>query len=623
MNYIKRAYSQSKSVITGRILPFAKKHKVISAIALVALVFGGYQLAQAMFGGSGETRYALARVARGELKNTIIGTGQVSASNQIELKAKASADIIRINAKAGLELKAGDVIAQLDTKNIAISLETARLSLQKTTKPADATDINQAQYAIDDAVQAKAEAEVNLAKAYQDALTAVSSSFIDLPAIISGMSNMLYSRDGFLNDASPALMAASAQSYRNTAGVQFDLASNDYKSVQSAYKESARSNATATTDSLLTEAHSMASTLSESLKNAAIAADYIKARVTGQSATNASAALNEINGWISKNNSNLNALISAKTSIENAKNTVTTAGRNINQKKEALIDLQEGADPLDVRSQQLSVRQRELEYGDYFVRAPFDGVLASLTAKVGDSASNGIGTFITKQKIAEVTLNEIDAANVVVGQPVELSFDAVEDVTATGTVASIDLVGTVSQGVVSYTTQIAFDTEDERIKPGMSVTATITTKSKADVLLVPVAAVKTRGNQKYVEIAQMGNEDRRARFEGGASGEAMGTGAAAGMMVMNANGIALENPPVERMVTIGDSSDTYTEITSGLEVGEFVVTRTIADSGNSTTATAQSSGGLFGSGARAGGGNAVRATGGAMPAGGGSFRTNR
>ena len=70
-------------------------------------------------------------------------------------------------------------------------------------------------------------------------------------------------------------------------------------------------------------------------------------------------------------------------------------------------------------------------------------------------------------------MNEVDAAKISVGNKTTLTFDATEDLTLTGKVAQIDTIGTVEQGVVSYKVKIAFDTQDERIKPGMTANASI------------------------------------------------------------------------------------------------------------------------------------------------------
>src|SRR5207248_903868 len=81
-----------------------------------------------------------------------------------------------------------------------------------------------------------------------------------------------------------------------------------------------------------------------------------------------------------------------------------------------------------------------------------------------------------------------------------LTFDAIPDLTISGTVAEIDSLGTVSQGVVTYNVKISFDTQDSRIKGAMSVSAAIITEVKQDVLVVLNSAVKSSSGASYVEM---------------------------------------------------------------------------------------------------------------------------
>ena len=109
-------------------------------------------------------------------------------------------------------------------------------------------------------------------------------------------------------------------------------------------------------------------------------------------------------------------------------------------------------------------------------------------------------SLITKQQLATISLNEVDITKIKLGQKATLSFDAVEDLSLTGKVAEIDTLGTVTSGVVNYDVTIVFDTQDERIKPGMSVSVNIITDLKIDVLMVPNSAIKTQNDLTYVEL---------------------------------------------------------------------------------------------------------------------------
>jgi HlyD family secretion protein len=228
-----------------------------------------------------------------------------------------------------------------------------------------------------------------------------------------------------------------------------------------------------------------------------------------------------------------------------------------------LADLKDGPDPLDIQSLELTVRQRVAalsdareRLADSSIRAPFGGTVAELSVKRGDSVSANaiIATLVTAQRIAEISLNEVDVARVRVGQRATLVFDAIPELTLTGAVSAVDTIGTVSSGVVSYTVEIGFDAQDERVKPGMSVTATIIIETKPDILLVPNAAVKTRGDERYVEIVDTPDVRR--------------SGARRGVAVS-------EQPPRRQPIEIGTANDDVSEVVSGLGEGAVVVVGTV------------------------------------------------
>jgi multidrug efflux pump subunit AcrA (membrane-fusion protein) len=157
---------------------------------------------------------------------------------------------------------------------------------------------------------------------------------------------------------------------------------------------------------------------------------------------------------------------------------------------------------------------------------------------------------------AQVQINEVDVPNVALDQKVMMTFNAVSGLSVSGKVEKMDSLGTITQGVVTYNATISFDTMDPRIKPGMSVSASIITGVKQDVLIVPNSAVKTQsgGGGNYVEVLKSG-----------------------------------EATPEQVSVKIGAVNNTNTEIVSGLSVGDNIVTRTINPNQTSATST-QSSG---------------------------------
>ena len=284
----------------------------------------------------------------------------------------------------------------------------------------------------------------------------------------------------------------------------------------------------------------------------------------------------QLQNYTGTTNSNLASLLSIITTIKNDKEAIISADRTIAEKTEALNKLLAGTDPLDLQTQELNVQQKEnalldakQNLRDYYVYAPFDGVVADLGVIKGDSASAGtaVATMITAQKTAEISLNEVDVAKVKVGQKATLTFDAVSDLLMTGQVVQIDSIGAVSQGVVTYNIKIAMDTQDDRIKSGMSVSTNIILDTRIDVLVVPSTAVKSQAGAKYVEVL-----DESSATSVGSSSQAYYSTAL----------------PTKVSVTVGESSDSETEIISGLSDGDRVIVRTVSGSQQTTTQTSGS-----------------------------------
>lgn len=200
--------------------------------------------------------------------------------------------------------------------------------------------------------------------------------------------------------------------------------------------------------------------------------------------------------------------------------------------------------------------------------------LGSSSTVSSNNSSQSLGTITLPggQLQAIVNLSEIDVTQVQVGQKVTMTLDAFPNKTFTGYVSSIDTTGTVSSGVTTYPVTITFDSPPGNIYPNMAVNATIITKLKDNVLTVPSTAVQTAGGQPTVRV--------------------------------------LKNGQVQTVdVETGDSSDTDTEITSGLQEGDTVIISVIPTStSGSRTTTSPFGGGGFGSGAvfRSGGGGNVR-----------------
>jgi HlyD family secretion protein len=556
-----------------KLLNTIRQHKIITGIIVVLIAGGGYFGYGQLNKSTAQASYVLATVQKGTIVVSVSGSGQVSASNQVDLKPKASADLTYVGVTNGQQIKAGTLIAQLNSqdaqktiRDAQANLDTAKLSLEKLIQPADQLSILQAENALAQANQTKQNAQNDLTKAYEDGFNDISNVFLNLPSLMTGLNSLIFGYD-FVSSSWNIYYYASASNndkatqYRDDVYDKYNIALASYNKNFDDYKSTSRFSDTAAIESLINETYDSVKNIAETIKSTNNLIQFYVDQINGRGfkpVALASTHLATLSTYTNNTNTYLSNLLAAKTAVQNSKNTIVSADQSIAERTQSLAKLKAGADALDIQSTQLSVQQKQnalldtqQKLADYSIRAPFDGVIANLNAKKGDSVSSAttIATLLTTQKIAEISLNEVDVAKVKVRQRVTLTFDAVADLTISGQVAQIDAIGTVAQGVVNYAVKISFDTQDERIKPAMSVSAAIVTDVKQDALLVPNAAVKSDSSGgSYVQIL-------------------------------------VNNVPQNQTVETGLTNDTMTEIISGVKESDKAITQTITSGSTSANSS--------------------------------------
>jgi HlyD family secretion protein len=185
---------------------------------------------------------------------------------------------------------------------------------------------------------------------------------------------------------------------------------------------------------------------------------------------------------------------------------------------------------------------------DYSViRAPFAGVVAKKYTEAGELLLPGkqIVTIVNPDKIYVLaTIDEVDVGRLRLGQPVGITVDAFPGEKFSGTIKRISPI--VSGGKLETRTAdvwIYFDAKQPRIKPGMSADVEILVTTLKDVLSAPSQAVIEREGKKQVYIAE-------------------------GSPLKAGDKAVAKLRPVE----IGETNWSFTQITSGLEAGEYVIT---------------------------------------------------
>ncbi len=549
-----------KTNLLQKTLAWIFKHKVKAIIILLILLTILYGVYKSLYPSTTVPEYTLSMARMGRINQTVTGSGQVTASNQTDLPSLVSGTIKTINVNVGDHVKAGDLIATIDSTNAKLTLENARISYLKVTQPAKEADVQVAKN--------------NLAKAYDQAFGNITQAYLDFPEIISGLKDTLYGQSSLISIQASIYFSPEERNYRDNAIALFDRAEQKYKESTLVFKSMNRSSSSADIDRLLSLTNETASMISEASKQTLSTIIFIKNNNTVSQTTVLNTLLTNVTTWTNKASSDVSSLVSTQ-------NSILTTSKSLN-------DTVTGSDELDVASARLSYEQAQRTYENYFIRAPYDGTIGRIPVNVYSQAGSGttIATIIGDSKIANISLNEVDAAKVKTGQPVNINFDAIEGLNATGTVKTVDQVGSVSSGVVSYNVKISIETNDERIKPGMSVNTTITTLHREDVLVVPNTAIKQTSNESYIQTLSKSTIDSILSNSTSTRTSNSSTTRASNFNAGNISRsitISTSENPQKIAVKTGDSDDTNTEIINGLNRGQFVITKTSSAKSTQTT----------------------------------------
>ncbi len=165
--------------------------------------------------------------------------------------------------------------------------------------------------------------------------------------------------------------------------------------------------------------------------------------------------------------------------------------------------LKDGPDPQDVAAAEARVVAIQATLDQSALLAPFDGTITDVSAMPGDQVSPGVVAFRIDDLtplLVDVPVSEVDINRVKVGQPVNLSFDAIPGQNYNGRVSQVGHIGATTQGNVAFTVTVELLNADENVSPGMTAAVNILVEQRQAVLLVPNRAVHTSNGQRIVYV---------------------------------------------------------------------------------------------------------------------------
>ena len=396
-----------------------------------------------------------ATVSRGSLQAAVSAAGTIAAQAQVAVQFQNSGTVKAVNVKVGDQVKAGQVMATLNTTDLEAAVASAQAGL----------DMSQASLA--------------------------TAKKVPLPSEIKSA------------EAALASAQATRRAAQNKTAHLSDQVTIEKTSLDNAAER-------------LSDAQGTYSNLLEYQRSGAKGRGAPYVPPAGQEWSQEKAALDnaQVDYQVAVANYNLAAAEVNNSDVQSAEAQVASAQATLDSLKSTPASGDVQIAELAVKTAQIALDQAKLNLKNSQLIVPFDGVVAALSIQIGQqvsSSTEAVTVVDLSQLEAEVNVSETDLPRIKVGQSVEVTFDALTGQTFTGAVTHVALVGTTSSGVVNYPVTIALDQPGasaslSEIRPGMSANVSIVVEQRHDLLLVPNRAVKTSGKQKTVTVLKDGKQ---------------------------------------------------------------------------------------------------------------------
>lgn len=472
-----------------------------------------------------------ATVEAGAIEVWVTGTGEITPAAQTALAFNVPGNMGTVHAAVGDQVQAGDVLLELDPVSLDASLFSAqaeliaaRQQLDALYEPRSALELAQARLAVTQAEQSLEEAQRRARNVKTPSITASEEQVSDAQLVYDTAEANLQ-----LATVSPQATALHA------AENNLNLALGQLQEAQARYDDCVKISCA---ERIFIEAQLTAARNSH---QSALDA-YLTAKLQYDTAlANEQAALDDAAEALERANNNLVAVQDGPKALDVAlaEGELAVAEAELAGAHERLAELQANPDPDDVAAAEARVQAAQAQVDQVRLVAPFDGTVMAVHYQTGDTIAPGQVAIVLADLIrlhVDTTVDELDIAMVEIGQPVEMTLDALPGVGLVGQVTRIDLAPTSGASTAEYPVRVELDPTGVPVRVGMTAALSVLVAHKESALLAPNWAL---------------------RFDPD-TGE---------VFVTVRRGGSLARVPI----TLGLRNETESEAVSGLEAGDVVV----------------------------------------------------
>lgn len=437
-------------------------------------------------------------VTKGSVTSEVSVTGTVVPVQNIDLAFSQSGRINRVYAQVGDKVTEGEALLTLDNSDLAAQVAQAEANVQ--TQQANLANLEQGTRPEQVQIQraAVAKAEQDLANDYAGIFDILNDAYAKADDAVHNLTGPFFTNG---DSSSPQLTfdVSDPQVKVNVVNLRMQ-ATNALGSWKAELAPLSNGSATSTLLAALDSGQAHLSVIRSYLGSAL---DAVNSNSGLSDATAATYRANIYTGRTNVNNS--------YTALSNQEQAIASQAIAVRQANDQLtLDLA-GSTPDQIAAQEAQVAQAEANasYAESLLaktvlRAPFSGTVTKMDLVKGDVvAANapaislvGAGKFQIQAYVAES-----DIAKVAIGDTATVTLDAYGNgVIFTAKVVKIDLSQTVLDGVATYKTTLQFDTEDQKILPGLTANVDILNEKKEGVLYVPTRDINTQGATSTVKL---------------------------------------------------------------------------------------------------------------------------
>ena len=450
---------------------------IIPILAVLALaVWGITKLAPSERAG---TALSVVTAGKGNVRQTYNTSGTVESERTKVFYSPVNAPIAKCSAKAGTEVKAGEMLVTFDVTNLERDNEQSKLNELS------------AKYSNQDAIEQSNRAAASAAQAEVQAANAEST-----------LRNRISEKQNQINQLEQAANAAAGEASANVAKaeeLQQKMQENlNQQSTKKAEKENADRELANLAPDVEEAAKEEVRKRAEDATNAlsALEQEYrtLEQQMGQIGGTDASGVMQEL----AAAKQEMEALSASLTDLQNSKSPSVDTG--ITSGQQSNMQVSENLAELAVLT-----TEELLNKGKEGIKAEFDGIIANVQAVEGSSAVQGseLFTLVSSKDVyvsLEVPANDFD--NLKTGSSAEVKIGKK---TYTGKLSSIDRIALPNEkGNPVIKAKVHITNPDENVYIGVNAKVTLNVAEAENVLFLPVEVLNTSADGDFVYILQEG-----------------------------------------------------------------------------------------------------------------------